>query len=123
MKRPLRGILACAMLALAVSWIQPAFAQVTLKVLNPRGEIEPPPVAGIRPRLRDLSGKRIALIDNTKAGARNFLNVVEELLKQRYPTAIFLAPPKPEGRILQDTKEWYPQVISQFDTFIFGVGD
>ena len=112
-----------ATLVMTLCCVNPVAAQVTLEVLNPRGEITPPPVMGIRPRVADLVGKKIALIDNTKAGARNFLDAVQELLKQKYPTAVFLAPPKPEGRVLQDTKDWYPEVVKQFDTFIFGVGD
>lgn len=98
-------------------------ATVTLEVLNPRGEINPPPVHGINPRVADLNGKRVALIDNTKAGARTFLDVVQKKLQERYPEAIFLTPPKPEGTVLSDAKDWYPEVVKQFDTFIFGVAD
>jgi hypothetical protein len=96
-------LLLIAALAAIVGRVDAASAPVTLEVLNPRGEITPPAVTGIRPRIASLAGKKIALIDNTKAGARNFLNALQDLLEQRYPAAAFTAPPKPEGRILQDT--------------------
>jgi hypothetical protein len=98
-------------------------ADVTLTVLNPRGEIMPPKQAGIRPRVDDLNGKTIALIDNTKAGARNFLDAIQDLLKQKYPDAKFIAPPMPPGKPLFDKKDWYPEIVKQFDTFILATGD
>ena len=102
-------------------WVLPAAAQVTLSVLNPRGEIPPPPLMGIQPRVTDLAGKRIALIDNGKAGARNFLDAVQQLLQQKYPGATFL---KPHKQILQqDARDWYPEIAKQFDAFIFATGD
>jgi len=98
-------------------------ADVSLTVLNPRGEIMPPKQVGIRPRVDDLNGKTIALIDNTKAGARNFLDAIQDLLKQKYPNAKFVAPPMPPGKPLFDKKDWYPEVVKQFDTFILATGD
>ena len=67
----LGAALACASLFLAGS----AAAQVTLEVMNPRGEIPPPKTLGISPRGGKLDGKKIVLIDNGKFGADNFLNV------------------------------------------------
>ncbi len=79
---------------------------------------------GIRPRLPDLAGKKIALCDNGKAGARNFLDAIEELLKQKYPTATVLRLVKPQAaRIIYDAKDWYPEVAHQSDAFIFATGD
>jgi hypothetical protein len=59
----------------------------TLEVLNPRGEVDPPKTLGISPRVSSLAGKRIGLYDNGKEGFADFLNVIEKLLKDRYPTA------------------------------------
>ena len=101
-----------------------AAAEVTLTVLNPRGEISPPPILGIRPRVPELVGKKIALCENGKAGAANFLDAVEELLKQKFPTATIVRLPKPQGdRVIYDAKDWYPEVARQADTFIFATGD
>ena len=59
----------------------------TLEVLNPRGEVDPPKTLGISPRVASLAGKRIGLYDNGKEGFADFLNVIEKLLKDKYPTA------------------------------------
>ncbi len=100
-----------------------ASAQVTLDVMNPRGEIPPPPTVGISPRVNALAGKRIVLIDNGKFGASNFLDVVAQILKQKYPTATIVMYPKPAAQTITDLPHWYPTVKQQGDLFVFGVGD
>ena len=57
--------------------IESSVAQVTLEVLNPRGEIEPPKTLGISPRVSDLAGKKIGIYDNGKEGFTAFLDVTE----------------------------------------------
>ena len=37
-------------------------SQVTLEVLNPMGVIEPPATLGLSPRVADLAGRKIALM-------------------------------------------------------------
>jgi hypothetical protein len=100
-----------------------ASAQVTLEVMNPRGEIPPPPTIGINQRVPDLGGKKIVLIDNGKFGANNFLDVIAGMLKQKYPTATIVMYPKPSAQTITDMPKWYPTVKQQGDLFIFGVGD
>ena len=100
-----------------------ASGTVMLKVLNPRGEIPPPPTVGIRPRVADLAGKRIGLCDNGKFGAHHFLDNLEALLKQHYPAATILRLPKPAAQTITLTKGWYPEVAAQVDTFVFATGD
>src|SRR5487761_446355 len=79
----LGAAVACAGLFLAAA----ASAQVTLEVMNPRGEIPPPKTVGISPRGRSLDGKKIVLIDNGKYGASNFLDALADMLKEKYPKA------------------------------------
>jgi hypothetical protein len=98
-------------------------AQVTLEVLNPRGEIPPPPTMGIRPRMTDLAGKKIGLCDNGKFGASNFLDAIETMLKQKHPAATILRLPKPAAQTITLTKDWYPEVAAQVDAFVFATGD
>lgn len=100
-----------------------AAAQVTLEVMNPRGEIPPPVTIGINPRIPDLVGKKIVLVDNGKFGANNFLDVVAAMLKQKYPTATIVMYPKPAAQTITDIPKWYPTVKQQGDLFVFGVGD
>ena len=94
-------------------------AQVTLEVLNPRGEIEPPKALGISPRLSDLEGKIIGLYDNGKQGFAAFLDVIEKLLKGKYPTAIIkrYRGAFDLGMPLAET------MAKEVDTFIYGSGD
>ncbi|MGA8011047.1 MAG: hypothetical protein WB949_01325 [Candidatus Acidiferrales bacterium] len=115
----LGAAVACASLFLAGS----AAAQVTLEVMNPRGEIPPPKTLGISPRGGNLDGKKIVLIDNGKFGADNFLNVVAQLIKQKYPGATVVMYPKPSAQTITALPKWYPTVKQQGDLFVFGVGD
>ena len=70
--------------------------------MNPRGEIPPPPTSGINPRVSSLAGKKIVLVDNGKFGADNFLNVVAQILKQKYPDATIVMDPKPSAQTITD---------------------
>jgi hypothetical protein len=92
---------------------------VTLEVLNPRGEIPPPPFFAPSARVADLAGKKIGIYWIGKAGGNNFWDVVQEMLKQRYPTAQVLRYRGPfdlgERRATEIAKE--------VDTFLYGVGD
>jgi len=98
-------------------------AQVTLEVMNPRGEIPPPKTLGISPRGGSLDGKKIVLIDNGKFGASNFLDALADMVKQKYPTATIVMYPKPAAQTITDLPKWYPTVKQQGDLFVFGVGD
>jgi hypothetical protein len=110
---------ACASLFVAGT----ATAQVTVEVMNPRGEIPPPPTRGISPRATSLDGKKIVLVDNGKFGADNFLYVVAQLIKQKYPNTTVVMDPKPSAQTITDLPKWYPTVKQQGDLFVFGVGD
>ena len=92
---------------------------VELEVLNPRGDIVPPPTHSPAPRISDLAGKRIGLYSNGKQGMDNFYAVIGELLKKKYPTA---AISKLTGAFEirdDDARSWLPEI----DTFIYAVGD
>jgi predicted GTPase len=115
----LGAALACASLFLAAG----ASAQVTLEVMNPRGEIPPPKTLGISPRGGSLDGKKIVLIDNGKYGASNFLDVLADMLKEKYPKATVVMYPKPAAQTITALPKWYPTVKQQGDLFVFGVGD
>jgi hypothetical protein len=94
-------------------------AAVVLEVLNPRGEIEPPPVSGISVRVRNLEGKKIGLYDNGKAGFAEFLDEIERLLKERYPTITVL---RYHGAFdIGDVLA--RKMASEVDTFIYGSAD
>jgi hypothetical protein len=123
MKRKVNWLFALALLVGSLTAGAAARAQVTLEVMNPRGEIPPPKTLGISPRLSSLDGRKIVLIDNGKFGASNFLDVLSEMLKQKYPTVTIVMYPKPAAQTITDLPKWYPAVKQQGDLFVFGVGD
>jgi hypothetical protein len=123
MKRHTNWFLTAALVAGGLLFAAMASAQVTLEVMNPRGEIPPPKTLGISPRGGSLDGKKIVLIDNGKYGASNFLDVLADMIKQKYPSATVVMYPKPAAQTITDLPKWYPTVKQQGDLFVFGVGD
>jgi hypothetical protein len=123
MKGNTNWFLATALTFGSVCLAPAASAQITIEVMNPRGEIPPPKTIGISPRVPNLDGKRIVLVDNGKFGADNFLDVIAQRIKQRYPNATIVMYPKPSAQTITDLPKWYPTVKQQGDLFVFGVGD
>jgi len=123
MRRRPNWFLAATLFAGGLCLAATASAQVTLEVMNPRGEIPPPKTLGISPRGGSLDGKKIVLIDNGKYGASNFLAVLADMIKQKYPSATVVMYPKPAAQTITDLPKWYPTVKQQGDLFVFGVGD
>jgi len=56
------------------------------EVIRPWADIDPQPLWGLAPPVGDLAGKTVGLLFNLKLSARPILSVVEERLRQRYPT-------------------------------------
>jgi hypothetical protein len=100
----------------------PMSDNVKLELLDPRGEIEIIKKYGLAKRVTDLAGKRIALVHNQKAGASTFLDAVEELLKEKFPTATFVKGYTTTINLAKEP-EFYDEVAKNADVFIFGAGD
>jgi len=93
--------------------------KVELTVLNPRGEIESVSAFAPSPRIPDLNGKKIGLYSNSKPGMDNVYTALEELIKEKYPTATVV---KTRGAFEirdDEAREW----VSQIDAFVYAVGD
>ena len=118
-----RWLLGAALVCTPLVTAGTAPAQVTLEVMNPRGEIPPPKTLGISPRGGSLDGKKIVLIDNGKYGASNFLDALADKIKAKYPSTTVVMYPKPAAQTITDLPKWYPTVKQQGDLFVFGVGD
>ena len=128
MKRYVGYLFVASLFLMAVCWSAPASAAVTLEVLNPLGEVIPPPTLGISPRLPDLNGKTVALMDNWKTGAVYLQDRFEELLKKKYPSVKILRTTKPQGkegggRLIWSAESWYPYVAKYADFFIYTIAD
>jgi hypothetical protein len=106
-----------AALILAVGCI--TSGDVTLEVLNPRGEIEVPPISAPSARIEDLTGKTIGLYWNEKPGGDHFWNGIEQLLNQKLPETTVL---RYSGAFdLGD--ELASRIARETDAFLYGVGD
>ena len=92
---------------------------VSLELLNPRGEIEVPPVYFPSARISDLAGKTIGLYSNGKPGMDNFYTVLEDLLRERYPD-ISIKRLTGAFEIRDNEAEDF---ASGIDAFIYAVGD
>jgi hypothetical protein len=95
---------------------------VELILPTPRGEIGAKRFYAPAPRLANLSGKRIALVHNKKAGADTFLDAVEGLLKEKYSGITFLRQYTTEINLAREPA-FYDEVARSSDAFIFGSGD
>lgn len=106
-------------LVLCLCCAKAAVAEVTMEVLNPRGEIELDKVYGISPRLPDLAGKTIGLYGNGKGGTERFLNLVEAQIKQRYPTVTI----KRYNGAFDVGDKLAKQMAREVSAVVYGVGD
>ena len=92
---------------------------VTLEVLNPRGEIALPPVSAPSARISDLAGKKIALYWNEKPGGIHFWNGIEKLLKEKLPGTAVLR----YSGAFDLGEEFAVKIAAETDAFFYGVGD
>ena len=92
---------------------------VSLELLNPRGEIEQPPVYAPSPRLSTLAGKKVGMYSNGKQGVDHFFTAIEELLKQRYANITT----KRLTGAFEIRDEEVDDFISNIDAFIYAIGD
>ena len=94
-------------------------SDVTLHVMNPRGEIEPLPVYAPSPRLDGIASKTIGLYSNSKHGMDNFYEALADLIKATYPGAETRYLAGPYEITDQDLADFAPEI----DGFVYAVGD
>lgn len=93
-----------------------------MRLVNPRGTELAPGEFHLNTRPTSLSGKRLGLLENSKANSDKVLHELGEILKQRYDLAEVRyfskhhasLPTKPE--VIQD-------ILNQVDVLITGIGD
>jgi hypothetical protein len=128
MKKTLRIFLMAIFSMVCCSLLPALSAEVTLEVLNPLGEVAPPPTLGLNARIPDLNGKTVALMDNWKTGGVYLQDRFEELLKKKFPNIKILRTTKPQGRqgggrLIYSAEPWYPAVAKAADAFIYTIAD
>jgi hypothetical protein len=94
--------------------------EMSLEILNPRGEIdisywEP------APRLADLKDKTIALIDNKKSGAREFLTILRSLFEKDFEGIRFVDLSKDYGE--KHRIDNFMEELRSIDAAIYSTGD
>jgi len=91
--------------------------KVSFVCLNPQGVVEVPAPSGlVNPRVKDLAGKKIAIIWDGKKGGDKYCIAVEELLNKKYPTAATM-------RLVWGDAKAAEKAKKEMDTFIYGVAD
>jgi hypothetical protein len=94
----------------------------TVRLVDPTGGDDAPPPFALAPRPRDLRGKRLGLLDNSKSGSEAILRGIATILNEEFQWAeVFHVtkhsaslPPKPE--VLE-------ALHHHADVVIAGVGD
>jgi len=76
----------------------------------------------LAPRLLDLRGKRIGLIDDSKTNAKELLEELAALLEDRYETTVAMYHRKPSASKPADPKA-VDRMADECDAAIVAVGD
>jgi hypothetical protein len=95
------------------------------EVLSPWGEIDPPTLRPITPRLTTLDGKTIGLFINMKPSAAPIMAVVEARLQERFPTARIVKFRHCDNNevLASPQKNEFTQWLKGVDAVIGAVGD
>ena len=81
-------------------------SDVTLHVMNPRGEIEPLPVYAPSPRLDGIASKTIGLYSNSKHGMDNFYEALADKIKAAYPGAVQVLDSDSKAKMTVQPQHW-----------------
>ncbi|MFC1532491.1 hypothetical protein ACFL7M_03870 [Thermodesulfobacteriota bacterium] len=96
------------------------------EVLSPWADTEPIPLKGISHRLESLDNKKIGFFCNPKRAARLIASVVDQKLKEKFPsieTSFYSNSQTNIPEIETENKETFEKWVSGVDTIIIGVGD
>jgi hypothetical protein len=92
-------------------------SSVSLEVINPQAEmLMASDISLIAPRVKDLSNKNIGLIWAGKSGGEFFLDALETILKNKYPSATIL-------RYTHGVGNSEEIILREADAFVYAVGD
>ena len=94
------------------------------EVLSPWAEVDPIPLRSISPRVTDLAGKKIGLLFNGKRASRPIVTVLEQRLKERFPSAEFIYfGPTGNREVTGAPDQAFEKWIGEMDAIVTAVGD
>jgi hypothetical protein len=98
---------------------------VHYEVMSPWADIDPVPVKGISPRLGEVAGKTIGFFLNSKIAAEPMSYIIEEKIKEKYPTTKFSRFVRIPNISMAETpeKENYVKWLNGVDAVILTHGD
>lgn len=93
--------------------------------LSPWAEVDPVPLEGITPRVSDLRGKRIGLVNNDKLASKPILDAVEAALGDRFQGVTFARFGRNVSAEIAETpdRDRYQEWLNDVDTVVLAVGD
>ena len=93
-----------------------------MRLVNPRGIDLAPGEFNLNARPADLAGKRLGLLENSKANSNKVLRELAEILKKKYDIkdVVYLSK---HSASLPTKPEVVQQALDQVDVMITGVGD
>ena len=107
-------------MVLALACISQA-EETKIRVFNPLGQ--PPPIKRVpmAPRINDLKGKTIYIVDIGFSGTHQFLTELQDILKARYPDTKWVLRDK-IGTYFNDDPKLWAEIKEKGDGMIMGVG-
>ena len=93
-----------------------------MRLVNPRGTDLAPGEFHLNPRLGDLRGKRLGLLENSKANSDKVLHQLGEILKEKYDLAEVRYFSK-HNASLPTKPEVVQNILNQVDVLVTGIGD
>lgn len=96
------------------------------EVMSPWAEVDQLPLKGISPRLASLDGKKIGIFRNFKQAARPYADVMEAILKERYPNSEIIRYDSDGANVLEtetENKARFEQWAKSVDAGIFLFGN
>lgn len=91
-------------------------------VLNPRGIEQPREVTSLSPRLPDLKGKTVFIVDMGKQQSDIVFDALEEYLPVLSPEAKFVRRQKKRSYFEEEPELWH-EIEQHADAFIIGAFD
>ena len=95
----------------------------TYECLSPWAEVDPVALEGITPRVTDLRGKRVGLVNNDKLASRPILDAVEAELGARFDGVTFTRFSRNVSAEIAETPDKYEEWVKDVDTVVLAVGD